>query len=163
MITVVGIDPGLSGGLAAITPEGLDLCVMPALSVAKRRYLDEQAIVRWLMTYAPNKTHVCIEAVQAMPKQGVTSMFTFGTGWGLVRGICAGLGLPYELARPQEWQGAILKGQPKGSEYLVASRLWPNTDFRGSERASKPHDGLVDAALIAEYARRRVAQPSLFA
>jgi hypothetical protein len=92
-----------------------------------------------------------------MPHQGVVSMFTFGTGWGQVRGICTGLGIPYQLVRPQEWQREMLAGQPKGSEYLVASRLWPLTDWRSSARAVKPHSGLVDAALIAEYCRRRSA------
>ncbi|MCK6470855.1 MAG: Holliday junction endonuclease [Planctomycetes bacterium] len=151
----LGCDPGLDGGLAALTPEGLVLRVMPAVAVGKRRQLDEQAIVQWLMQFQPASTRVFIEAVGARPKQGVVAMFSFGTGWGLVRGVCAGLGLPYELVRPQEWQGEVLKGQPPGSEYLVASRLWPNAEWRASERSSKPHDGLVDAALLAEYGRRR--------
>jgi crossover junction endodeoxyribonuclease RuvC len=150
----VGIDPGLDGGLAALTPEGLALQVMPVVKVLKGRQLDEQAIVQWLAPFVP-RACAYIELVHAMPKQGVVSMFTFGTGWGLVRGICAGMGLPYELVRPQEWQAAMLKGQPPGSEYLVASRLWPNAEWRATERCAKAHSGLVDAALIAEYGRRR--------
>jgi hypothetical protein len=151
----IGCDPGLDGGLAAITPEGLNLRVMPAVAVGKRRQLDEQAIVRWLMGFPAANTRVFIELVASRPKQGVVAMFSFGTGWGLVRGICAGLGLSYELVRPQEWQGEMLKGQPEGSEYLVASHLWPNAEWRASERAVKAHDGLLDAALIAEFGRRR--------
>jgi hypothetical protein len=143
----------LDGGLAAVAPDELHLRVMPVVPVGTRRQLDEQAIVQWLMQF--QKPMVFIEAVGARPRQGVVAMFSFGTGWGLVRGICAGLGIPYELVRPQEWQGLLLKGQPKGSEYLVASRLWPNADWRASERAQVPHSGLVDAALIAEYGRRR--------
>ena len=57
--------------------------------------------------------------------------------------------------RPQEWQRVMLAGQPAGSEYLVAARLWPQAEWRVSERSRKPHGGLVDAALIAEYGRRR--------
>jgi len=155
MKCVIGVDPGLDGGLAAMSSEGLQLRVMPVVAVGKRRQLDEQAIVHWLSGFAPGECHVFIEAVGARPKQGVVAMFSFGTGWGLLRGICAGLGFSYELVRPQEWQGEVLKGQPSGSEYLVASRLWPNTEWRASERCQKPHDGLVDAALIAEFGRRR--------
>lgn len=151
----VGIDPGLDGGLAAITPDGLFLSVMPTVKVGERRQIDEQAVVEWLMRHRPGR--VCIEHVGARPGQGVVSMFTFGTGWGLVRGICAGLGLPYVLVRPQEWQKELLAGQPKGSEFLVASRLWPNAEWRASEQSQRPHDGLVDAALLCEYARRRLA------
>ena len=148
----VGIDPGFDGGLAAIGPEGLELSVMPVSKVGKRKEIDEQEIVSWLAGH--RHAHVFIERVAARPGQGVVSMFSFGTGWGLVRGICAGMGVPYELVRPQEWQKVMLAGQPKGSEYLVASRLWPNTDWRASERARTPHGGMVDAALIAEFGRR---------
>ena len=151
---IIGIDPGLDGALAALTRSTLELAVMPVVRVGRRRKLDERVIVDWLARHRP--AHVFIEHVQAMPRQGVVSMFSFGAGWGLVRGICAGLGLPYELVRPQEWQKVMLAGQPKGAEYLVASRLWPHENWRASDRSRKPHDGLVDAALIAEYGRRRL-------
>jgi hypothetical protein len=153
---IVGIDPGLDGGLAAISPDEMVLSVMPVVSAGTRRLIDEQAFVQWLTPFAIKKAKVFIEAVASRPGQGVVAMFTFGTGWGLVRGICAGLGMSYELVRPQEWQGSLLRGQPQGSEYLVASRLWPSAAWRATERSSKPHSGLVDAALIAEYGRRRL-------
>lgn len=155
----IGCDPGLEGAFAALTPEGWILRVMPTAPAGKKRVLDEQQIVQWLMQFPANQTRVFIESVAARPGQGVVAMFSFGTGWGLVRGICAGMGLPYELVRPQEWQGEMLRGQPKGSEYLVASRLWPNADWRASEKSSRSHDGLVDAALLAEYGRRRTSAP----
>jgi len=154
-MTCVGIDPGLDGGLAAIGPEGLELMRMPVVPVGKRKQIDEQVVVAWLARVRPGC--VFIEKVGARPGQGVVAMFTFGTGWGLVRGVCAGLGLPYELVRPQEWQRSMLAGQPKGSEYLVASRLWPNAEWRASGRSNRILDGLVDAALIAEFGRRRIA------
>jgi len=157
MTTIIGIDPGLDGGLAAITSDGLKLTPMPVFDAGKRRYIDEPRVVNWLIDHAIRNARVFIESVHAMPHQGVVSMFTFGTGWGQVRGICAGLGISYQLVRPQEWQREMLSGQPEGSEYLVASRLWPLTEWRASPRAIKPHSGLIDAALIAEYGRRRSA------
>lgn len=157
MRPVVGVDPGLDGGLAVIGAEGLELAVMPSYRIGKRREIDELQLTAWLAEQALQDAIVFIEAVHAMPKQGVRSMFSFGTGWGLVRGICAGLGLPYELVRPQEWQNRMLRGQPKGSEYLVASRLWPRAEWRASEHSRVPHSGLIDAALIAEYGRRQIA------
>ncbi len=128
---------------------------MPVVMAGKKRQIDEDLLVGWFRRHALKPVHVIIEAVQAMPGQGVVSMFTFGASWGLVRGVCAGLGLSYELVRPQEWQKAMLAGQPKQSEYLVASRLWPQAEWRGSHWSRVPHSGLVDAALIAEYGRRR--------
>lgn len=157
MRTIIGIDPGLDGAFAALSPDGLELQVMPVVAVGKRRQLDEDLIVAWLRRQAVRPVHVIIEAVQAMPKQGVVSMFSFGASWGLVRGICSGLGLSYELVRPQEWQRTMLAGQPTGAEYLVASRLWPDAAWRAGAWSRIPHSGLVDAALIAEYGRRRGA------
>lgn len=155
-MTIIGIDPGLSGGLAALDGETIDLLIMPVVAVGLKREIDEQTLVDWLASYkVRGDVQVIIEAVHAMPKQGVTSMFTFGTGWGLVRGICAGLGIPYRLVRPQEWQRVVMPGMARGSEYCVASRLWPLAEFRASGRCRKPHEGLVDAALIAEYGRIR--------
>lgn len=151
MITL-GIDPGLSGGLAWQEGGFLTLKTMPAVANGKRNQIDEQAVVAMLKERRPD--HAWIELVHAMPKQGVCSMFTFGVGWGLMRGILAGLGIPYSMATPQAWQKVMLAGQPKGSEYLVASRIWPGMDFRRTAKCQKPHDGLVDAALICEFGRR---------
>ena len=89
-----------------------------------------------------------------MPKQGVRSTFTFGMGFGLVKGVVLGLRLPLVEVTPQEWKRKILKGYPKGSEDTVAKKLWPNQSFLATERSRKPHDGIIDAALIAEYGRR---------
>jgi crossover junction endodeoxyribonuclease RuvC len=155
MKVVLGCDPGISGGLAAIKSNGLELAIMPVIRVGSKCQIDEVALVAWMRSQAHLHPHVMIEAVHAMPGQGVVSMFSFGTSWGILRGICIGVGLSYELVRPQEWQKVMLAGQPKHSEYLVASRLWPHVDWRATERCRVPHSGLVDAALIAEYGRRK--------
>ncbi len=39
----------------------------------------------------------------------------------------------------------------KQASVIVASRLWPDEDWRRSERGKKPDHGLTDAALIARY------------
>ncbi len=154
----VGVDPGLKGGLVMIEDDGPPrLMTMPSVKVGTKTQIDEQCVRDWFsycVVFKPNVI-VTIELVHSMPKQGVVSTFNFGLGWGLVRGICCGLGLPYQLVRPQEWKKVMLKGHPKGSEYLVASRLWPDADWKRTPRCTIPHDGLVDAALIAEYGRRQ--------
>ena len=158
LIAFIGIDPGFTGGIAIIIRDEVALFPMPVIKSKNKRFFDEQRIKLILDSQATidygYTYHVFIELVQAHPKQGVVSMFNFGAGWGLVRGICAGLGLSYELVRPQEWKKVMMKGQPKGSEYLVASRLWPRVNWLATERSRKPHSGVVDAALIAEYGRR---------
>ena len=43
---------------------------------------------------------VVVEQVNAMPGQGVTSMFNFGQTFGAIKGVCAALGLPIYFVRP---------------------------------------------------------------
>ena len=38
---------------------------------------------------------VVVEQVNAMPGQGVTSMFNFGQTFGAIKGVCAALGLQF--------------------------------------------------------------------
>ena len=45
-----------------------------------------------------------MEQVNAMPGQGVTSMFNFGQTFGAIKGICAALGLPIYFVRPAKWK-----------------------------------------------------------
>jgi crossover junction endodeoxyribonuclease RuvC len=156
---VIGIDPGLGGGLAALV-DGLP--VLLPMPVAGGE-IDGNAVRAWLEARwreePGTNLSVFLEKVHSMPKQGVASTFTFAAGWGLIRGILCGLGIPYQLVTPQAWQKELLAGldrtDTKAAAYLFASRLWPGVDWRASERSRKPHTGLVDAACIAEYGRRQ--------
>ena len=40
---------------------------------------------------------VVVEHVNAMPGQGVTSMFNFGQSFGVIKGICSAMQLPIHL------------------------------------------------------------------
>jgi len=44
-----------------------------------------------------------VEHVNAMPGQGVTSMFNFGQSFGVIKGICSALSLPIYFVRPTIW------------------------------------------------------------
>jgi hypothetical protein len=46
------------------------------------------------------------------------------------------------------------KFNTKAAALKVANELWPSETWLPNERCRVPHDGMVDAALIAEYARR---------
>lgn len=45
------------------------------------------------------------------------------------------------------------KGDTKPRALAKALQLWPGETFLASERCRVPHDGMIDAALIAEYGR----------
>lgn len=155
-MNIIGIDPGLSGGIACIDKNGtIDLFVMPTIQVSgkkKKREIWCQNVAE-ILTGIPEPKRVYMEKVSAMPGQGVTGMFNFGMGYGMLRGIIATLQIPYELVRPQEWQKVVLKGFAKGSEILVATQLYPRGEFI-PPRCRVHHSGLIDAALIATYGQR---------
>ena len=159
-MTIIGIDPGLSGGIVVLQDgEIAQAVVMPTTKRTRGREIDEQELRRLIVRESGALPRIYLERIHAAPvqgrKQGVASMFSFGAGWGLVRGILCGLCIPYHLVRPQQWQRVTMAGEPKGSEYLIVSRRWPGVDWRASERCRVPHGGIVDAALIALYGHLR--------
>lgn len=142
----IGIDPGKSGALAAIDDEG---CVWNTETFSENGY----ASILGEMSHAGN-VRVVLEHVGAMPGQGSVSMFNFGANFGFIKGLLAANNLPYELVRPQKWKRMFSCTSDKNTSVEVAHRLFPNVDLRRTTRCSKPHDGIAEALLMAEYCRR---------
>ncbi len=142
-MTYVGIDPGAKGAFAMLDTGTVD--VLP---------LDMEEFTAAMRRLDPKQTRVVLEHVSAMPGQGVVSMFSFGTGWGRIMGVLDALRIPYELVRPQKWKKAFSVTGDKNSSIAVAKRLFPGIDLHRTERSRKDDDGLAEALLMAEYARR---------
>ena len=51
----------------------------------------------------------------------------------------------------KEMLGRVPRGQTKEAALKAATALAPEECWQKSKRASKPHDGMVDAFLIARY------------
>lgn len=152
---VVGIDPGLSGALVAIRE---DLALLraedtPTLAAGNRREYDIPRMADLIRSVSLGEpTRAVLEAAQAMPKQGVSSTFSFGRGYGIWLGVLGALEIPYSTVRPGEWT-KILKGLPgKGKErsVLFASRTFPALELI-PEGCKRPKDGRADAACMAYY------------
>lgn len=152
MISILGIDPGKSGGLAFIADENIKVWPMPIAGSTP----DSLEIVNILKEFKPGI--VAIEQVHAMPGQGVTSMFTFGRGFGKIEGIVEALGFSIMLITPQAWKKLILAGTAKDKNAAVefCRRRWPSLSLI-PEGYRKPHEGICDALCIAEYAREKKA------
>jgi hypothetical protein len=157
-LIIIGIDPGLSGAIAMISEDGrIHGRVMPVLQATKtKKMVDEHEVCHILEHRRAAVKHVFIEKVQAMKGQGVSSCFNFGCGWGILRGVCVGLHLPYTLVHPQTWKKVMCKGLPntRDDSIIVAKRIWPGIMLKASPRSKKEHDGIADALCIAEYGRR---------
>ena len=98
-----------------------------------------------------------VEHVSAMPGQGVTSCFSFGQNFGFILGLLSAYDIPYELVRPQKWKRLFSCTSDKNTSIAVAQRLFPGVDLRRTPRCLKPHDGVCEALLLAEYCRRKLA------
>lgn len=162
---ICGIDNGLDGGIVVLGMDGSIVFknVMPTFVVkASKRDFDLQLLRAYLL--ARDLRHVFLERAQAMPGQGVSSMFKTGDGFGCNKGLLTGLQIPFTIVSPQTWQKVMFMGLPKEGKdttKLVCSRIWPKEDFKASERCRVAHDGLCDAALIAEYGRRSLFGPAV--
>jgi len=160
----IGIDPGAKGGLAMISASGAVLNLRPTPTIAGKFNvrLFAQALKEMEAHAAQHGEGidlVIIEQVGAMPGNGVTAMFSFGYGAGAIEGILSSFQWPYQLVRPQLWQkdfhvGTSAKLDAKARSILAAQRLFPKESFLASSRSTKPHDGIIDAALMAEFGRR---------
>jgi len=158
---VIGIDVGGNGGICTLDGSGeiISLIPMPKNGTSASPS-DIYKHVKPLIE--EGNTFAFIEKAQAMPKQGVSSMFKYGYHAGGLEMIFIALAVPYELVPPKTWQKSMFVGteakQPaKVRAYQAASRLAPTLDFKASERSTKPHDGMVDAFLIANYGIRKFA------
>lgn len=98
----------------------------------------------------------CLERVGAMPGQGVTSMFKFGENFGFIQGLLTAYGIPYELVTPQKWKKEFQVTGDKNSSIAVCKRLFQGVSLRRTDRCKTDHDGMAEALLMAEYARRRL-------
>lgn len=155
----IGIDPGLSGGIAVLSGmHVLQLHKMPVIKNGTKKVIDTHALVELLQGYDHAGLTV-IEKVHAMPKQGVSSTFTFGFGCGILEGVLAGLSMPMAYVTPQAWQKSMFNGIDaalgKKRSTAFARKRWPSV--------KKWNDGMADAACIALWgAERRLAESSKF-
>lgn len=158
---IIGVDPGLTGAIAALDDHGRVLALedMPTTPkrVGKGSEVNGYLLAEIFHALAAHhgKGRVWLEAVSAMPKQGVTSVWSFGMSVGMVRGVVAALGFPLELVRPQEWKKfhGILRKEKDASRTLAISKH-PEL---ARDLAHKKDHGRADALLIAEYGLRHTA------
>lgn len=153
----LGIDPGASGGLAAVDNLGLMAC--PAMSMPS----TEADIWSWFNGFQMNiqeglRSHAVIELntgyVGGAGNPG-SSMFKFGRGTGVLIGCLVAAAVPYEEVTPGTWQRALgipgrkrteAKGRFKNRLKAKAQQLFPSV---------KVTLATADALLIAEFCRRK--------
>ena len=137
----MGVDPGYSGAVAILCGEGKVVDIIRLDSTEHDVATAVAALSRYIrMAY--------LEKVHAMPRQGVSSTFKFGTSYGFCRALLVCHAIPFVEVTPAKWQGDMgcrSKGD-KNVTKAAAQRLFP------SQKVTHRN---ADALLIAEYGRQR--------
>lgn len=165
--THIGIDPGKTGGIVVIHPNGdVDTDVPPLIGKDYDLVEFNQMFKRLGELEGP--LHCTLEWVDAGATQSKSTAFSFGGSFWLLRGLLTAHGIPTTLVKPTKWTKEIWKGireirktskgrrtkDTKAMSLQAARNLYPTLDLTATERSKIPHDGIVDALLLAEYGRR---------
>ena len=151
---IIGIDPGLSGAIAILEDKKVfSVSDMPVMAEGKKnkRQLNSAQLVNIIRenTNPKEDIAVVVEQVNAMPGQGVTSMFNFGQTFGAIKGISATLKLPIYFVRPSKWKKHFdLINSSKDASRTKAIEIYPSL----AQKLSKKKDvNKSDAILIGRF------------
>ena len=154
MVTVrLGIDPGQTGAIAAYDGARIvGLIDMPTMTRlhGKGQQVDPYTLASTLIDLcAGREVSAVLEAVSAMPGQGVSSMFRFGESVGVVLGVLGALQLPVRMAAPGKWKRAAgLLGRDKDAARTLAIQLHPEV---ANQLTRKKDIGRADAIILARF------------
>ena len=167
----IGIDPGLSGGIAAIDGSEIELIDTPIIKIDKGKTPKGNKKVKrkydlWNMCEILKRqkntavVKVFIERSQAMPKQGVSSTYSIGYGFAAWEMACVALSIPYEIVGPKSWQKmfGIAGKHTKEESYLKCCQLYPKQASNLKTVRGRVIDGKADALLICEFGRRKYSE-----
>jgi hypothetical protein len=168
LIHFVGVDPGKDGAIVGLDEHGalVTMTCMPVVGAQKRLYdVQEVASLIYHLWQGNGDDSGLppvwfIEKQQPLPSKmgGAIANYQRGYALALFEGALAAARVPYHVISPGTWQKTMLRdvsaSDTKARAYIVAQRLFPNVEWRKSPLAKKPHDGLVDAALIGVYGWR---------
>ena len=151
---IFGIDPGVSGAISILqNKKVIEVYDMPTMIDGKKN--KKQVNGSQLTNIFKEKIDlnkemsVVVEHVNAMPGQGVTSMFNFGQSFGVIKGVCSALSLPIYFIRPTKWKKHFnLINTNKDASRTKAIEIYPEIS---SKLSRKKDSNRADAILIARY------------
>ena len=153
---IFGIDPGVSGAISVLEDKKIiEVFDMPTMIDGKKnkKQVNGSQVTNIIKERLNNDKEkevvVVVEHVNAMPGQGVTSMFNFGQSFGVIKGICSALSLPIYFVRPTKWKKHfnLIKTNKDASRTKVI-QTYPEIS---SKLSKKKDSNKADAILIARY------------
>jgi hypothetical protein len=158
LVLILGVDPGSTGGLAwlRVDAERQRLSVRYARMPWGPGGLDVRALWDLLVNRTERPDLTLIERVGVFLQPGSniqrnrSAHFALGKGVGRLEAVLTLAGLPFEDVAPQSWQASVGARGVAGKQgsFNAAARWFPGSSWvPGGCRT--PHDGIVEAALIA--------------
>lgn len=167
-----GIDPGLNGGFAVISGNQIRCkFAMPLISTTTKKgkikkELDQAGILSFLL-HIPPYTHLVIEEQIPVRNQKIQASYTLAKNYGILLMALTAAHIRTTEVPSDIWQkyfGIVSvkkgKGSTKEQAFHIAQKLYPNVDFRKSDRSHKFHDGMTDATLLAHYCQSLFTSPA---
>jgi hypothetical protein len=165
--TIIAIDIGKHGAVCIRKKDLIITKPMPMISSE----LDYRGLYEILAGEDTSTIHVVFEKLGVIFGTSKTTAFSMGHQAGAVEMLCIALDIPFSKIHAKVWQKEMFEGtslvtkksksgksvvtDTKATALIVAKQLFPNEKLTFGDRATKPHDGLIDALLMSEYAKRR--------
>jgi crossover junction endodeoxyribonuclease RuvC len=151
---IIGVDPGISGAISILeNKKVIEVYDTPTMIEGKKnkRQVNGAQVANIIKQRLNDKQEVAVavEHVNAMPGQGVTSMFNFGQSFGVIKGVCSALSIPIYFIRPTKWKKHFnLIKTNKDASRTKAIEVYPEIS---SKLSRKKDSNRADAILIARY------------
>jgi len=159
MKSCVAVDPGNNGAIVYLTARGVfQFHVMPVIVNGKSTEIDFEGVERILRLYQGE--HVLLERAVSFG-MGAGGAFNYGRGFAALEIAIKLLDMSVTYVEPSKWakwahQGIEKDLKPKAKSLIAGKRLYPVLFdmIPKGPKSGKPHEGILDALLIAGYGLR---------
>lgn len=148
---LLGVDPGLGGGLALLSGEGeiLGLWDMPAHATGKGAKREYDLATCWAIACTVKPDILVVERMQVTPKINKHTALALGRASMLWEIAAVACGARLERIYPKQWQQIVGADAGEKAALARARELFPKAELTLAK-----HSGRAAALLIAESARR---------
>ena len=150
---IIGIDPGNTGAVSLLLNDNLTIFDIPLKKQMNKKEVDALKLSKFLKPHLKIIRFCIIEEVHSMPRDGVTSAFTFGLHYGKLLGVLDSLDIPTLRVPPNNWKVALGLSSNKKDSLDLAKITFP--EYK-ELFLRKRDDGRAESALIAYYAQKKI-------
>lgn len=167
-ITVLGIDPGLSGAFVIFDGKEFASFAMPIRADGKDKRIHFGDLMHLLLELMEeyDVDHAFLERAVSFG-MGTKAAFNYGRGFEAITIAIGNTKLPFTLVEPKNWTKEMHAGisadlKPKVKSAVAVERLYPKLVDQLPRKKGKLLDGPVDALLIAGYGLRKLGATQKF-